>query len=340
LSTPQHNHNPAPGEQALHQNAPDYSPSVWQGRDDGAEQGDTRRLFQIVHAAQEGYAAGDSVLLGFASDAGVRRNHGRPGARFGPTAIRKMLAGLPAHELRAFWDAGDVPCHGDGLEQAQTALAEKVAGILNAGACPVVLGGGHEVAWGSFQGLAAHLRAVRTGNGPKPRILIVNMDAHFDLRTSRPGSSGTPFDQILEFCRDDAQPVQYACFGVSRTGNTKGLFQHARELDVVFAQDTAMQESHLQARLSQLDALVARADLVYLTVDLDVLPAAVAPGVSAPAVPGVPLHVLEAFIDLIKASGKLRLVEIAEMNPLHDIDNHTARAAARLAWDMLQPPHP
>src|SRR3546814_12598663 len=76
---------------------------------------------------------------------------------------------------------------------------------------------------------------------------------------------------------------------------------------------------------------MARADLIYLTIDLDVLPAAVAPGVSAPAALGVPLYVVEAFTNRIKASGKLRLAEIAEMNPEYDIDNHTDRAAARLA---------
>src|SRR3546814_8471969 len=115
-----------------------------------------------------------------------------------------MLANLPTHELHAFWDAVDIGCKGDELEQAQARLAEKVAYILKAGARPVVLGGGHEVAWGSFQGLAAHLAA----EGRKPSILIVNLDAHFDLRTSRPGSSGTPFDQILEYCRINAPPAQ------------------------------------------------------------------------------------------------------------------------------------
>src|SRR3546814_4467792 len=82
-----------------------------------------------------------------------------------------MLANLPTPELHAFWDAGDIGCKGDELEQAQARLAEKVAYILKAGARPVVLGGGHEVAWGSFQGLAAHLAA----EGRKPSILIVNL---------------------------------------------------------------------------------------------------------------------------------------------------------------------
>jgi formiminoglutamase len=307
--------------------------TIWTGRNDTGEQGDTRRMFHIVREGAADYAPGESVLLGFASDAGVRRNHGRPGARLAPAAIRRMLAGLPAHDLDVFRDAGDIVCEGDELEQAQARLAQEVARVLDAGALPVTLGGGHEVAWGSFQGLAAHLAGARH----KPEILIVNLDAHFDLRTSRPGSSGTPFDQILEYSREHGLPVRYACFGVSPVGNTRALFEHARELGVAYVEDTAMQERHLDERLCELDDLLETADLAYLTIDLDVLPASVAPGVSAPAALGVPLSVVEAFVRAVKASGKLRLADMAEMNPEYDVDNHTARAAARLAWRLLMP---
>lgn len=306
---------------------------VWTGRDDSAEVGDTRRLFQIVRQESHGWSAGDTVLTGFACDAGVQRNHGRPGARKGPEAIRRMLAGLPVGEMDVFWDAGDVACEGDALEQAQAAQGEKIAGILASGARPVTMGGGHEVAWSSFLGLASWLAAT----GQAPRVLVVNLDAHFDLRTSRPGTSGTSFDQILEYGRAHGLPVHYACFGVSPVGNTNGLFDHARALGVTFVADTDMQESHLPARLRQLGELLDKADLVYLTIDLDVLPAFVAPGVSAPAPFGVPFGVVEAFVQAVKASGKLRLSDMAEINPDYDIDNRTARAAARLAWRMLTP---
>ena len=106
------------------------SDTLWKGRDDASEMGDTRRLFQIVRTDPAGYGAGDAVLLGFASDAGVRRNHGRPGASRGPEAIRRMLANLPTHDLERFWDVGDVVCEGDLLETAQQAQARKVSAVL------------------------------------------------------------------------------------------------------------------------------------------------------------------------------------------------------------------
>ncbi|MFV0283825.1 MAG: formimidoylglutamase [Castellaniella sp.] len=308
--------------------------SLWKGREDTSESGDTRRLHQVVRLEPTGYGAGDSVLLGFASDAGVRRNHGRPGARKGPEAIRRMLANLPAHDLTRFWDAGDTVCEGDALEEAQKIQARKIAETLNAGARPVTLGGGHEVAWASFQGLAAHLEEE---GGPPPRILIINLDAHFDLRTSRPGSSGTPFDQILEYGRIHRLPIQYACLGVSPVGNTRSLYDHAQTLNVCHVEDSDMQERHLPERLQQIAGLLADADLVYLTIDLDVLPASTAPGVSAPASLGVPMCVVEACVQAVKHSGKMRLADMAEMNPDFDIDHHTARAAARLTWHLLRP---
>lgn len=310
----------------------------WRGRDDTGEHGDTRRLFQIVQTESLACRAGEAVLLGFASDAGVRRNQGRTGARLAPTAIRCTLAGLPAHDLLVLWDAGDVLCEDDALEQAQARLGERVCRILDTGARLVVLGGGHEVAWGSFQGLHAHLSSQDRRTGASSSVLIVNLDAHFDLRSSRPGSSGTPFDQILEFCDRQGRAVSYAVFGISRLGNTAGLFRYAEDLGVFYVEDIEMQERHLEARLADLDGLIDQADHIYLTIDMDCLPAAVAPGVSAPAALGIPLTVVEAVVRHVKASGKLRLADLAEMNPEYDIDQHTARVAARLAWIMLAGP--
>lgn len=307
--------------------------NVWQGRDDSAESGDTTRLYQVVRHDND-HGAGDAVLLGFASDAGVRRNQGRVGAQLGPVHARRALAGLPAHGLPSLWDAGDVACEGDALEAAQAALGREVTRILNTGARLLVLGGGHEVAWGSYQGLRDHLYAEGGAGG---RLLVLNLDAHFDLRSSRPGSSGTPFHQILTDSEQRNLDVRYACAGVSRLANTPALYATAERWGVRHIEDVDMQERHLDRCLTQIDRLMADVDHVYLTIDTDVLPAAVAPGVSAPAAAGVPLAVVEACARRVKGSGKLRLCDIAEFNPLHDIDQHTARVVARLAWWLLQP---
>lgn len=308
--------------------------NVWRGRDDSSEAGDVRRLFQIVRAPDMQIAPADPALLGFACDAGVARNQGRVGAAQGPLAVRRVLAGLPAHDYRVLWDFGDIACEDGDLEAAQSRLAERVEPMLAQGLVPVVIGGGHEIAWGTYQGLARWLSTQDATRGPR-RLLILNLDAHFDLRSTRPGNSGTPFDQIAHHCELSGRPLQYACWGVSRLSNTPALFARARQIGTSIVEDHALQERHLDAAIEHLDALIDLADDVYLSIDIDVLPASVAPGVSAPAAFGVPVSVIEALARHVRQCGKLRIADIAEFNPAFDQDGHTARVVARLAWHLL-----
>jgi len=311
--------------------------SLWQGRHDTGERGDVTRLFQIVQPANTGAGADADdlsaapAIVGFACDAGVVRNHGRAGAALGPREIRRALANLPAHGLARLHDAGDITCEDGDLERAQAALGEAVSGLLDAGARPVVLGGGHEVAFGTYLGLRRHW--LRQGWGG--RLAIVNFDAHFDLRTSRPGNSGTPFDQVAEDCAAHGIDLTYCCLGVSRLSNTPALFDRADALHAHYVEDTQMQERHIEARMADLDAWLADADHIYLTIDMDVLAADVAPGVSAPAAYGVTLPVLEELVQRICATGKVRVADIAETNPEYDQDRRTVRVAARLAYHLL-----
>jgi formiminoglutamase len=320
-----------------------FDASVWSGRRDTGERGDTARLFERVRAYDAAASAqarltGAPVLIGFCCDEGVRRNQGRIGAAQAPRALRRALAGLPAHRVAQCFDAGDVLCASENLEAAQAALGERVREVLASGARPIVLGGGHEVAWGTYTGLRQWLAE----QAPSPsaphrtrRLLVVNFDAHFDLRTTRPGNSGTPFDQIARDCEARGAPWRYACFGISELSNTAALFARADEIGAYYALDVTMRERDLDDRLAELDRLIDEADDIYLTIDLDVLPASVAPGVSAPAALGVPLAVIEAMVMRVRASAKLRAADIAEYNPQYDQDNHAARAAARLLYRLL-----
>ncbi len=271
-----------------------------------------------------------------------------------------MLAGLPAKtSMATLADAGDVVCDDSDLEGAQAELAKVVSDVLASGGRPLVFGGGHEVAWGTYCGLRLYQDrvdgavstsaasavvmadtgavAISTGTSAVAtrKLLIINFDAHFDLRQKRPANSGTPFDQIANDCAERGVPFNYACFGISDLGNTASLFAHADRLGVRYVLDIDMQEPQLPQRLDDLQQLLDAADDVYLTIDLDVLPAATAPGVSAPAALGVPLSVVEAMVQRVRASGKLRAADIAEYNPSLDQDKRTARAAARLAYRLL-----
>ncbi|GAA1075563.1 formimidoylglutamase [Tsukamurella spumae] len=291
----------------------------WTGRIDGA--GDEHlRWHSAVRPFTDAPGPG-AVVVGFASDAGVRRNHGRPGAADGPDALRAALGPLALQQPLSIEDAGTVVVGGDALEAGQALLATTVTTALDAGRLPVVLGGGHEVAYGTYCGLAAS--RIRSGR----KVAIVNLDAHFDLREADRATSGTPFRQILLEERARGAEVRYAVAGIARTGNTRALFDTATRLGVTHLLD---EDCTHERTIDFVDEVLDWADLVYLTIDLDVLPAATAPGVSAPAGLGVPLTVVHAAVRRVAESGKLAVADVAELNPAYDIDARTARTAARL----------
>jgi formiminoglutamase len=296
---------------------------------DQGEDGQVLRIKDIIRPFQTPVQGG-SAILGFASDEGVRRNHGRTGASGAPAEIRSMLERLPVHGPTDLYDAGDITCLDGDLEGAQAALAERVAMLLGHNSRPVILGGGHEVAFGSFLGLAQHLAQQFASE----RILIINFDAHFDLRRAPHASSGTPFRQIAELCGAQGAEFRYLCFGISKLSNTTALFERARSLNVEYRLDEEMRVSAYNELRDTLRQRIAGVDRIYLSVDLDVLPAAVAPGVSAPAVRGISFEILEDLIVEILSSGKLALADVAELNPLFDQDGQTARLAARLAYRL------
>ncbi|HEY5800523.1 MAG TPA: formimidoylglutamase [Burkholderiaceae bacterium] len=312
---------------------------LWHGRVDAAEGPLGQRWHQMVRPLSPLTPAGTTTLLGFACDAGVARNQGRAGARNGPAALRKMLANMPVHACKAIADAGDVIClpekdtglgEASNLEGAQEALAREVSVLLGRALFPLVLGGGHEMAYGSFTGLADHLAATYENAAP-PRIGVINLDAHFDLRMSDRANSGTPFRQIAEQCKQRGWPFHYCALGISPYANTESLFERARQLGAVWRLDEEMGWAQMTEIRATLSHFLASVDHVYLTLCLDVLPASVMPGVSAPAPHGVALPIVEVVLDMITDSDKLCLADIAELNPAYDIDNQSARVAARLA---------
>ncbi|EPC03657.1 hypothetical protein L861_19175 [Litchfieldella anticariensis FP35 = DSM 16096] len=302
----------------------DVDMRVWKGRID--QEPDSTRWHQVIQPLADD-SQGGVALIGFSVDVGVKRNQGRPGAAAGPVEIRSALANLAWHREGPVFDAGNVTCDRDALDIAQHALGARIGALLDANHFPIVLGGGHEVAFGSWLGLARHLEA----HASPPRIGIINFDAHFDLRDPRQGvSSGTPFSQIALQCHERGWPFLYACLGISRASNTRILFERAAQLDVLVREDHEIHPTNLDMIKRDLDAFIADCDHLYLTIDLDVLPAAEAPGVSAPAAHGVSLPLIENLIRWIRDRGKLRVADIAELNPNFDIDGRTAKAAARL----------
>lgn len=303
--------------------APLYVPAAtWSGRNDGPGP-EHARWHSTIRPVQQDSPAG-VALLGFASDEGVERNGGRQGAAAGPEALRQALGGLAVHEPLPLVDAGTITTQDTDLEGAHTELSTRVQQLIDAGHLTIILGGGHETAFGSHRGLY-------NAQGPTQ---IINLDAHFDLRSESRPTSGTPFLQISELVGADS--FDYSVLGISVPNNTTTLFAKAEELGVHITVDEELAEMSVKEATQLARDLVNNSphEHIHLSIDMDVLPAGQAPGVSAPAALGVSFDRIRAIAVAIASTGKLALVDVVEINPRFDQDNRTAKLGARLINDI------
>lgn len=303
---------------------------IWHGRDDSAESPNALRLFQTVTQAR-GFTPEKHphqiALLGFACDEGVRLNKGRIGARDAPDEIRKAMANMasyPAHKQLV--DFGNIYCPESQLPVAQESLTKHVLACHKHNLKTLVLGGGHETAFG--HGLGVYQAY------PEAKVGIINFDAHLDIRESKVASSGTPFKQLADYCQEANRPFEYMCVGASLAANTQALLQTAEDLNVRIIWDLDCRESLLNKVTHQIQTFIDGVDVVYLTIDLDVLCSSQMFAVSAPAALGIPLNVLLLLSEQIAQSNKLKALDLVEYNPVFDSSGLCAKAAARAAWQL------
>lgn len=290
---------------------------IWTGRVDEPSSLKNLRYHQVISKEATGNEEKTCAIIGFECEEGVRRNAGRLGAANAPDAIRTELAKLPWQLLEgsSVYDSGNIVCEGGMLEEAQIELGKEVHQLLSKRMKPIILGGGHETLYGHYLG-------VREWIGPKAKLGIVNIDAHFDLRSydNRP-SSGTMFKQIL-----DADKVSsYFVVGIQRFGNTVELFDRARELDVTYILE---EDLKLPNAVEQIKGFMKRHDYVILTLCMDVLNAAYAPGVSATSPFGLHPSTVRSLIREVTSSPKTLSFDISEINPSVDENNRTVKLGA------------
>jgi len=320
-----------------------YKPTdegVWQGRIDSDSNFDAFRWHQwvknidlrhnlIPYDGKLGFA-----FIGFCCDVGVERNKGRFGADKGPLSIRKELVNLPCwftKDVKLF-DAGNIICEDCSLEESQEQLSKAIEKILSLNLFPIVLGGGHEVAFGHYNGLLNYL--LKSNN--EPNIGIVNFDAHFDLRPyPSGGTSGTMFRQIADLCKYRDIDYSYFCIGIQKRGNTVELFKTADSLGVnyVLAKDIA--DSDSWNVIEKIDDFMKSKDYIYITICTDVFSSAFAPGVSAPQPLGLDPEKVLKLIKYILKSNKVISFDIAEVSPRFDKDNTTANLASTLIFSVV-----
>jgi agmatinase len=277
----------------------------------------------------------DVAIVGIPFDTGVTY---RPGARFGPSAIRQgsrlLRAYDPSLDVEPFFlqqvvDAGDVACTPFHIQEALAQIQAAVSELLRAREGEparrlIALGGDHTVA-------LPMLRAVRERFGP---VALIHFDAHLDTWGSYFGAAythGTPFSRAAE----EGLLAPDRSVHVGLRGPTFSRADFPRDSDLGFRQiDTAaVAEQGVSEIAGQVRERVGDAP-VYVSVDIDVLDPAHAPGTGTPEAGGLTTREL---LSLLRNLVGLPIVsaDVVEVAPAYDHAEITAIAAAHVVYELL-----
>lgn len=315
---------------------------VWNGRIDDPNDPDSYRMHQVIqilnlnaplNLAQNGRIK--IALLGFCCDEGVKRNLGRPGAAKGPEKIRQEFANLPVtfYQQADLYDAGDLLCPDHQLEAAQGQLAQAVSILLDNQLFPILLGGGHEMALGHFNGIVKHFDH---NQQPLKAPGIINFDAHLDLRPyDKGGSSGSMFYQIADKCHSENRDFNYLCLGTQTYANTISLFKRAEQLGAQYIHAKDLIPANYPDILGTLYNFMDVSESVQLTICCDVFNSASAPGVSALQPFGLEPDLVLKMLKQILKTNRVMGLDIAEVSPRFDHDNQTAKLAAIIVYAAI-----
>lgn len=278
----------------------------------------------------------DVAVVGVPFDAGTSY---RPGARFGPQAIRmgsKLLREYHPHlnaepfAAQQVADAGDIGCDPFNIHEAMAAVERGADALLEDGAKLVTLGGDHTIA-------VPLLRAMNRVHGP---VALVHFDAHLDTWETHFNARfthGTPFRRAAEeslFVADHSMHV-----GIR--GSVYDRSDYGADADLGFGIIGTWETDDIGVR-GVIERLRERVDgyPVYLSIDIDVLDPAFAPGTGTPEIGGFSTRELAAILRGFQGLPIVGL-DVVEVAPAYDHAEVTALAAANIAYDviaMMAPP--
>ncbi|SDN25726.1 agmatinase [Psychrobacillus sp. OK028] len=271
--------------------------------------------------SKQNYDEAQAVIYGMPMDWTVSY---RPGSRFGPGRIREASIGLEEYspyldrELDEvnYFDAGDIPLPFGNAEKSLELIAGFIRQLLINGKIPVGMGGEHLVSWPVMKTVADNY----------DNLVIIHMDAHTDLREEYEGeplSHSTPIRKIAEYIG----PKNVYSFGI-RSG-MKEEFDWAKENGMQIHKFEV-----LEPLKKVLPTLEGRP--VYVTIDIDVLDPAHAPGTGTVDCGGITSRELLASIHAIANSG-VNVVgfDLVEVAPNYDPSEQTVNTASKLLREMI-----
>ena len=248
----------------------------------------------------------------------------RPGSRFGPGRIREVSIGLEEYspyqdkELDdvKYFDAGDIPLPFGNAGRSLDMIEEYIDGLLEKGKFPLGLGGEHLVSWPVMKAMYKKY----------PDLAIIHFDAHTDLRDSYEGeplSHSTPIKKVCNLIG----PENVYSFGI-RSG-MKEEFEWAKEVGMHLHKFEV-----LEPLKKELPSLAGRP--VYVTIDIDVLDPAHAPGTGTLEAGGITSkELIDSILAIANSDINVVGADLVEVAPAYDHSEQTQVAASKFIREIL-----
>lgn len=260
------------------------------------------------------------------------------GASFAPDAIRRCLNSFTTYNIergtdlaedkKTIIDFGDISMHPTSIEESHQRIYESVKATTSIKAAPftIILGGDHSIT-------TSTVKAIKETKGT---VGIIQFDAHHDLRNTEDGgpTNGTPFRRLIE--EGHIKGEHLIQIGIRNYANAKAYHDYAIEQCVtVYTMKDVRQQAMTELINNALNQLQDKVDTIYLSVDMDVLDQAYAPG--CPAIGPGGMHP-DALTDAIQAAlhhPKVTTMDIVEIDPTLDNRDMTSRVASLLIINSL-----
>jgi agmatinase len=278
----------------------------------------------------------DAAIVGVPYDDAVSH---RPGARFGPHAIRtatyhagslnSLQLDVQPFEWLDVVDAGDAPIVPANPQRSIEVIRRKVLTVARSGAIPFVLGGDHSITYPSASAVAEAVAPRRLG--------VVHFDAHADTAATTWGvlhSHGTPMRRLIE--SGAVAGRNFVQVGLRGYWPPPETLDWMRRNQLRWHLMTEIEERGAEAVVA--DAIAEALDgpeVIYLSVDIDVVDPGMAPGTGTPEPGGLLTRELLRAIRQVVAAVELAAMDVVEVSPPYDVSDVTAAAANRCVLEAL-----
>lgn len=277
----------------------------------------------------------DLGILGIPFDTSVMY---RPGTRFGPESLRSSLMMSNAYEpgldcdLRGLKisDFGNIDVIFTDVLETHRRIEVTLSEIIKQGVTPLVLGGDHGLSYPNIKSLLNNLE----GN-----VGIIMFDGHLDVRKDHHGmiSSGTPFRRLIEEpTRNPLNPKNLVEVGINGWLSSKYYMDYCKDQGITVIPARQVHKRGIEDVLAQAIEIASQGtDAIWISVDIDGLDLAYAPGTCAPNPGGLTSYQVLEAIWTIGQHEKCRGMDLLEVSPPWDVQNVTSLMGAALCMQFI-----